>query len=98
MPSVKKWSTKHLVDFKNLRTADDKPITGGLSGTVKHFLGVSMNKKQQLSNWEQRPLTVDQATYAGKDDDSNWMIASDTHKDLFFLYESERCILSIANL
>lgn len=68
MPSVKKWTTRHLVDFKNLRTADDKPITGGLSGTVKHFLGVSMNKKQQLSNWEQRPLTVDQATYAGKDD------------------------------
>ncbi|KAJ8662347.1 hypothetical protein O0I10_002041 [Lichtheimia ornata] len=82
MPSVKKWSTKHLVDFKNLRTADDKPITGGLSGTVKHFLGVSMNKKQQLSNWEQRPLTVDQATYAGKDDDSSSkVIASDTQKD-----------------
>ncbi|KAI7880863.1 hypothetical protein K492DRAFT_237034 [Lichtheimia hyalospora FSU 10163] len=67
MPSVKKWATKHLVDFKNLRTADNKPITGGLSGTVKHFLGVSMNKKQQLSNWEQRPLTMDQATYAASD-------------------------------
>ncbi|KAI7851405.1 ribonuclease H-like domain-containing protein [Circinella umbellata] len=67
LPTASDWYTSNLVDMKSLRTKDDRPITGGLSGVISTFLGVSMNKKQQLSNWEQRPLTVDQATYAASD-------------------------------
>ncbi|KAI9323359.1 hypothetical protein BX666DRAFT_1886079 [Dichotomocladium elegans] len=67
MPTVKQWKPAHLIDFKQLKTAKDEPISGGLSGVVLYFLGVPMNKKQQLSNWEQRPLTLDQATYAASD-------------------------------
>ncbi|KAI9491900.1 ribonuclease H-like domain-containing protein [Zychaea mexicana] len=67
MPTASDWYTANLVDFKSLRTKHGEPIPGGLAGVVSTFLGVSMNKKQQLSNWEQRPLTVDQATYAASD-------------------------------
>ncbi|KAI9254509.1 hypothetical protein BDA99DRAFT_607234 [Phascolomyces articulosus] len=67
MPTASDWYTANLVDLKTLRTKNDEPIPGGLSGVISSFLGVTMNKKQQLSNWEQRPLTMDQATYAASD-------------------------------
>lgn len=41
-------------------------ITGGLAGVAQMFLGVTLNKRQQLSNWEKRPLTEEQALYGGK--------------------------------
>lgn len=41
-------------------------IVGGLAGVASTFLGVKLNKRQQLSNWERRPLTEEQAIYAGK--------------------------------
>lgn len=40
-------------------------VTGGLAGVVSTYLGVSVNKKQQISNWEKRPLTHEQVIYAG---------------------------------
>lgn len=74
MPTAKKWKLNNLVDFKGIRvTSNNKngkksgttPVRG-LAGVVSAFLGVTMNKKQQISNWDQRPLTLEQANYAGK--------------------------------
>lgn len=69
MPSVSRWKINNFKDMNKLRHYNNNklggPITGGLAGVVMAFLGVSMNKKQQLSNWEKRPLTIDQITYAG---------------------------------
>lgn len=39
-------------------------IVGGLAGATSTFLGVTLNKRQQLSNWEKRPLTEEQSIYA----------------------------------
>jgi hypothetical protein len=71
MPSSKEWKVSKLLDFKTIRTYTSykdpgTPVVGGLAGVVATFLGQSLNKKQQLSNWEKRPLTDDQAAYAGK--------------------------------
>ncbi|KAI8839066.1 hypothetical protein BJ741DRAFT_599836 [Chytriomyces cf. hyalinus JEL632] len=38
-----------------------------LSDLVKEYLGVEMEKRIRLSNWEMRPLTVRQLTYAAND-------------------------------
>ncbi|CAO3586114.1 unnamed protein product [Absidia cylindrospora] len=71
MPSVKTWKINNFKDMNKLRHYSNNklgsPITGGLAGVVMTFLGVSMNKKQQLSNWEKRPLTPEQITYAACD-------------------------------
>ncbi|KAF9431492.1 hypothetical protein BGZ76_000243, partial [Entomortierella beljakovae] len=41
-----------------------RPPHGGLSGLVQMFLGKSLNKTEQCSNWERRPLTKKQLYYA----------------------------------
>lgn len=72
IPSSKKWKIQKLLDFKSIRTMPDRThkhgesIPGGLAGLVFHYLGVAVNKKQQISNWEQRPLTNEQVIYGGK--------------------------------
>ncbi|KAF9947719.1 Exonuclease mut-7 [Mortierella alpina] len=38
---------------------------GGLSGLLNRICGVKLDKTQQCSNWEQRPLTEKQCEYAG---------------------------------
>ncbi|ORY99271.1 hypothetical protein BCR43DRAFT_523246 [Syncephalastrum racemosum] len=48
----------NLIDFKHVNK------TGGLGGLVRTFLGRTMNKRQRMSNWEQRPLTPEQVEYA----------------------------------
>lgn len=50
-----------LIDFKHVNK------TGGLGGLVRTFLGRTMNKRQRMSNWEQRPLTPEQIEYASGD-------------------------------
>ena len=40
---------------------------GGLSGLVTKVLGVGLNKTRRNSNWEQRPLTLNQLEYAAID-------------------------------
>ncbi|KAI8374270.1 uncharacterized protein BYT42DRAFT_499220 [Radiomyces spectabilis] len=74
IPSLKDWKVAGLHDFKTLRSyppgckdPQGLPIAGGLGGVVSTFLNVKMNKKQQLSNWEQRPLSEEQIQYAGKE-------------------------------
>ncbi|KAI8089693.1 uncharacterized protein BX664DRAFT_280827 [Halteromyces radiatus] len=71
MPGVKSWHISNFKDMNKIRHFNNnklgQPITGGLAGVVTHFLGVSMNKKQQLSNWEKRPLTIEQIHYAACD-------------------------------
>ena len=37
----------------------------GLSELVRQCLGKSLDKRQQMSDWERRPLRVKQVTYAG---------------------------------
>ncbi|KAG2232937.1 hypothetical protein INT48_008030 [Thamnidium elegans] len=71
IPSSKNWKVSKLLDLKSLKTlptsASDQGqiITGGLAGVTFTFLGVTLNKRQQLSNWEKRPLTEEQAIYGG---------------------------------
>ncbi|CAO3614438.1 unnamed protein product [Cunninghamella blakesleeana] len=73
IPKVKNWKIETMVDFKQLRYYDTinkklgNVVNGGLSGVVTTFLGVSVNKKQQISNWERRPLTHEQTIYAACD-------------------------------
>lgn len=38
----------------------------GLSHLVARYLGKPLDKSQQFSDWERRPLRVDQVKYAGK--------------------------------
>jgi predicted membrane GTPase involved in stress response len=72
IPSSRTWKVSKLLDFKSLKSmptasADQgEVITGGLAGVASMFLGVTLNKRQQLSNWEMRPLTEEQALYGGK--------------------------------
>ncbi|KAI9256967.1 hypothetical protein BY458DRAFT_535302 [Sporodiniella umbellata] len=71
IPCSKQWDVVKLIDLKSVTsppTADAEnglPIIGGLSGVVDTYLGRALNKRQQCSNWEQRPLTEEQAIYAG---------------------------------
>ena len=37
----------------------------GLSALVMRYLGKPLDKSQQLSDWEKRPLRVEQVKYAG---------------------------------
>ncbi|CEP20124.1 hypothetical protein [Parasitella parasitica] len=67
MPSSKDWEINNLVDMKNITSPDGKAIIGGLAGVVSTFLNVALNKRQQLSNWEKRPLTAEQAAYGASD-------------------------------
>ena len=71
-PQIKDVNMESFVDFANLNSiVEDKEDSdipkprGGLTGVVETFLNRSLNKKQQLSNWEQRPLTDEQTKYAG---------------------------------
>lgn len=72
IPGSTEWQVSQLLDLKSLKTmpaslADQgQVIQGGLAGVTQHFLGVTLNKRQQLSNWEKRPLTEEQALYGGK--------------------------------
>lgn len=71
IPSSKSWNVAKLLDLKSLTSPpkpnaeNGQPITGGLAGVVTTYLGCTLNKRQQISNWEKRPLTEEQAIYAG---------------------------------
>ena len=41
-------------------------ISGGLSGLLARLCGHKLDKSEQCSQWEQRPLTSSQLNYAGK--------------------------------
>lgn len=52
-----------LLDIQNVF----KDHSGGLSGLAKKVLGAELNKTRRNSDWEQRPLTVNQLEYAALD-------------------------------
>ncbi|KAI8070865.1 hypothetical protein BC940DRAFT_365906 [Gongronella butleri] len=71
MPSVKRWHIANFKDLKKVRHFQHNRlgdvVQGGLAGVVATFQGAIMNKKQQISNWEKRPLTDAQVEYAACD-------------------------------
>jgi ribonuclease D len=67
IPSSTEWKLSHLLDMKIIKSKHGEVISGGLAGLVFTFLGVGLNKRQQLSNWEMRPLSDKQITYGACD-------------------------------
>lgn len=69
--------------------------TGGtsLNNLVQLCVGRKLDKSNQFSNWEKRPLRQDQLTYAGKSD------RMDVFRTLILLehFTSPGCILSDRN-
>jgi hypothetical protein len=71
-PGIGEVALQSFIDLANLNSClpdqsdSSFPLAGGgLTGVVETFLNRSLNKKQQISNWEQRPLSFEQAVYAG---------------------------------
>lgn len=71
-PGIPEVTLESFIDLANVNSCipDQSETTfplagGGLTGVVETFLNHSLNKKQQISNWEQRPLSFEQAVYAG---------------------------------
>ncbi|KAJ3676083.1 hypothetical protein LUZ60_003495 [Juncus effusus] len=56
-------SYEMLLDIQKLF----KQTHGGLAGLSKEVLGAGLNKTRRNSNWEQRPLTLQQKEYAALD-------------------------------
>ena len=52
--------------FNDLIEIDNKNQPG-LSGVVKIFLKYPLDKREQCSNWERRPLNISQIEYAAMD-------------------------------
>ncbi|KAI8373249.1 hypothetical protein BD560DRAFT_489179 [Blakeslea trispora] len=67
MPSSRSWKLKSMLDLKSIETKQGTAMIGGLSGVVSEYLNCSLNKRQQLSNWEKRPLSPEQIIYASCD-------------------------------
>ncbi|KAI8377057.1 hypothetical protein EDC96DRAFT_571325 [Choanephora cucurbitarum] len=67
MSSSKAWKLRNMLDLKSIETKQGTAMIGGLSGVVAEYLGCSLNKRQQLSNWEKRPLSPEQIVYASCD-------------------------------
>ncbi|RCI00386.1 Exonuclease mut-7, partial [Rhizopus stolonifer] len=67
IPSSKHWKMNHLLDLKTIKSKQGSVVTGGLAGVVAEFLACSLNKRQQLSNWEKRPLSEEQILYGACD-------------------------------
>jgi len=58
----------NVVDLQKLASADrDKSVTPGLKAIVAAHLGVTLDKREQCSDWDRRPLTDSQLTYAAAD-------------------------------
>eukprot|EP00930_Biecheleria_cincta_P044549 TRINITY_DN30651_c0_g1_i1.p1 TRINITY_DN30651_c0_g1~~TRINITY_DN30651_c0_g1_i1.p1 ORF type:complete len:645 (-),score=109.55 TRINITY_DN30651_c0_g1_i1:159-2093(-) len=58
-----------LLDLQSLAAAalPGTNLTGGLSGLCRFVMGKTLDKSQQTSDWECRPLTHAQITYAAQD-------------------------------
>lgn len=61
----KKWRAKRE-KVKRDAAEEGERMGGGLGGLVTWFLGARLDKRQQLSDWEKRPLREEQVIYAGK--------------------------------
>ncbi|KAG0872218.1 hypothetical protein G6F16_005333 [Rhizopus arrhizus] len=90
IPSSKSWNVAKLLDLKSLTSPpkpnaeNGQPITGGLAGVVTAYLGCTLNKRQQISNWEKRPLTEEQAIYAESKAIKTYDLDSDETVDITF--------------
>eukprot|EP01052_Picozoa_sp_SAG31_P023842 SAG31_NODE_1990_length_6714_cov_43.804384_4_plen_1151_part_00 len=70
---------ENIIDGKDLATASRESVgpgkkkytSGGLSRLTEEVLGKSLDKAEQCSNWEIRPLTASQLRYAALD---SWVL------------------------
>lgn len=73
-PGIQNVQMQSFLDFANLNSVVDDQVhfgipkvKSGLTGVTEIMLNRVLNKKQQLSNWEQRPLSDEQTKYAAGD-------------------------------
>ena len=65
-PSVQDDDGDHLESVPSENLIFIKSEERGLSDLVRQCLGKPLNKEQQMSDWEKRPLRPQQIKYAGK--------------------------------
>ena len=65
----------------------------GLSGVVQFFLGKPLNKSQQLSDWNSRPLSDQQLEYAALDAHCMLNVASKICRDADSWNEAQKLVL-----
>jgi 3'-5' exonuclease len=59
--------SKNILDVQQLCAGRDQHQLPGLAACVSRFAKKPLCKRQQCSNWGQRPLTAEQLEYAGLD-------------------------------
>jgi hypothetical protein len=66
----RKQSEANLIDLQKVHAQENSKAAGqviSLAALVRLELGVVMNKRQQCSNWDRRPLSESQLSYAALD-------------------------------
>lgn len=58
---------RHLVDLQKIAMSDDRSHTPSLKHVVAEWLELDLDKTEQCSEWERRPLSTSQVEYAAAD-------------------------------
>lgn len=65
--SVLECSTLGKKALRMANIADSKEVTSSLGRMTEHFVGKTLNKAEQCSDWSSRPLSSEQIAYAAMD-------------------------------